>query len=238
MTTTHPRESLYLIESTLEQIQLSRAEAEGDGDSDALKVIDQIEREYLTKEGSKIDSYVGLIRKREDFIEACDREMERIASLRKSALGDVERLKGNALSVMQHFDVKMLKNELTGRGLRRQVNGGMQALEITDADALPDNLQIVEVDITLDVWRAIQQAFEGDPRFKFGTTFACHMTQPNTELIREALKQRIPCPLCAPLIRDGIAPCEDCVRCNGEGTIPQTIPGVRLLERGEHVRVI
>ena len=198
--------SLYNIEDSLQQLTELRESAELEGDSEALKVIDQQIREYLTKEAAKVTSYVGLIRSREMTALACSAEIDRLQNIKRQALADVERLKDNALATMQAFDVKELR-ATPGGGLRRQGNGGLQALEV-DADALPDSLKVVSLNIHLDVWRAIQQAFDGDPRFQAGTTFGAHITQPNQERIREAMK-------------------------HGE-----KIPGAKLLPRGEHVRVI
>lgn len=251
MTTTHPRESLYCIEDTLQQIQESRAAAEAEGDSEALKVIDQIEREYLTKEAAKVTSYVALIRSREDQAEACDREIERIAYLKKAALNDVARLKANALAAMQQFGVKELK-ATPGGGLRRQGNGGLQALEIAD-HILADEWKNVTVTLPMDVWiNMAMLARERWPATKSSARVEMAWEQrsqnADTKRIREALRQRIPCPECKG-VRQQLyyQPHEgqedeqyfaDCRRCKGEGTIPQTIPGVKLLERGEHIRVI
>lgn len=231
MTTTHPRESLYLIEDTLQQIQESRAAAEAEGDSEALKVIDQIEREYLTKASDKVTSYVGLIHARENRIEACEAEIDRLKSIRAAASRDIERLKGNALSVMRGFDVKSLTDDRTGRGLQRRTNGGLQSLEIPEwpMDAA-GNFKPVKHEL-------------GDKH----RVPVKYLVVPDTEQIRDLLKVRIPCPAkCAAgrvILDDSPSHenCElggNCPRCKGEGTIPQTIPGVKLLERGEHVRVI
>jgi DnaJ-class molecular chaperone len=59
---------------------------------------------------------------------------------------------------------------------------------------------------------------------------------PDTERIRDALAQRVPCKQCG---GDGHRRCEDrCPECDGAGTIPNTVPGAKLLERGEHLRVL
>jgi Siphovirus Gp157 len=227
MTPAHPRESLYQIEDSLQQIADARAAAEADGDTEALKVIDQLEREYLTKQANKVTSYAGLIRSRQDRVEACEKEIDRMKALRDAAQADVERLKANALAVMQQFEVKSLTDERTGRGLRRQGNGGLQALEIAewpkDSSGNFKPLPAKNVD-------AVDYKLRGLPVQLFMV--------PDTERIREALKQRIKCPECKGIPYTFETADGKCPRCKGEGTIPQTIPGVRLLERGEHVRVI
>ena len=59
---------------------------------------------------------------------------------------------------------------------------------------------------------------------------------PDTERIREALKQRVVCPKCHGTSTH-VEIKDPCPRCGGAGTIPQTIPGARLYPRGEHLRV-
>ena len=171
--------NLYQIEDSLQQLVDMREAAEAEGDSEALVVIDGQLREYLTKEAAKVTSYVALIRARQSVLEACEAEFQRIAVIRDAAANDVTRLKANALAVMQQFGVKELK-ATPGGGLRRQANGGRQALE-TDPDA-PDEYAVITLKLTATQVVAIQTQM---PRALEGCTFA--KREWDTERIREAL---------------------------------------------------
>lgn len=205
--------SLYTIEDSLVQLAELRELAEAEGDSEAVKVIDAQLAAYLTAEASKINSYVGLIRAREDRAEACDREIERITSIRNAAKRDVERLKANALQVMQDFGVKSLVDSRTGRGLKRQGNGGVQALEIADVKLLPEDLQLKSVTMNVKAWHEIGQwlgKYNGglDWWHKILSILEGQPPQASTHFIRATIQQG------------------------------GTVEGAKLLPRAEHVRVI
>src|SRR5580658_8010655 len=135
--------SLYQIEDSLQQLVDLREQAEAEGDSEALKVIDQQLREYLIAEASKVTSYVGLIRSRLALIRDCIDERDRIQNIERCAQADVDRLKANALAVMQQFGVRELK-ATPGGGLRIQGNGGVQPLEV-DVALVPIEMSRVTV---------------------------------------------------------------------------------------------
>jgi hypothetical protein len=231
-------ESLYLIEDTLEQIQMQRQIAEAEGDSEALKVIDQIEREYLTKEAAKVTSYVALIRSRGATVLACQQERKRIADIQNAAHRDIDRLKANALEAMQRFGVKELK-ATPGGGFRRQANGGLQALE-TDVNVIEDDLLLVTVTMPRHVWDQVEA--EVVLTCDLGDQLLISSDKPNTDLIRDALKRRRVCPECGGVgyPHDGegyVTSSKECQRCEGSGNIPNTVPGAKLLPRGEHVKI-
>lgn len=202
-------ESLYLIEDTLEQIQMQRKIAEAEGDSEALKVIDQIEREYLTKEAAKVTSYVALIRSREATVLACQQERKRIADIQNAAQADIDRLKANALEAMQRFGVKELK-ATPGGGFRRQANGALQALDTSELTSAV--WQNITVTLPALVWMDLMGLAQAAAPNSETYAMLMRLTEkaprtPDTERIQEALKQR-------------------------------TVPGVKLLPRGEHVRCL
>ena len=182
--------SLYNIESALEQLDESRRAAEAEGDTDALSVIDAEIAAYLTREAAKIDSYAGLIRRRGDEAEDCEREAKRLADRAKALRADEQRLKDNALAVMQRFGVREMKSEKNT--LRVQGNGGVQALEILGwPKDSRGGYEAVPIDTVMMLPMSLRKA----------------LIVPNTEAIREALKRG------------------------------DTIPGVNLLPRGEHLRI-
>jgi hypothetical protein len=240
--------SLYQIEDALQSLVDLREQAEAEGDSEALKVIDQQLREYLTAEASKVTSYVGLIRSKLALIRDCIDERERIENIERCAQADVKRLKGNALAVMQQFGVRELK-ATPGGGLRIQGNGGKVPLDV-DALVIPDVMRkFVLPKVSQAEYNCLMAAIgsttiEG-ARELYRAIVNHTTTEPDTERIREALAQRVPCPECKgqktiPQKADeqgNVLRSSDCACCNGAGTIPNTVPGAKLLERGEHLRV-
>ena len=121
--------SLFVIEQSLVDLEELRATLLDEGDTEAVAAVDGQIKEWLTAEASKVTSYVGLIRSKQATVEAAKREKARVDAILKAAEADVERLKANALAVMQRFDVKELK-ATPGGGLRRQGNGELEPLDI------------------------------------------------------------------------------------------------------------
>jgi hypothetical protein len=233
--------SLYNIEDSLQQLMELRTQAIEEGDAEAEKVIDQQIAEYLTKEVAKVTSYVALIRSREAVVSEAAIEIARMQMILEAAKRDVERLKKTALDVMNRFGVRELK-ATPGGGLRIQANGGLQPLEIEGAlspgAALPQEFFSVTVKMPFPVWAAIIRTMtEAGAYPMLGT--AREQIEPNTTAIREALKQRVTCPECKGSRFVGFYPDgEPCPLCKQEGTIAATVPGAKLLDRGEHVRVL
>ncbi len=228
-------ERLWFIEQGLEDLMDQGAQAELDGDTEAAAAFYRELEAYLTKEAAKVTSYVGLIRSREATAAAAKLEEERIRAIRKAAEADVERLKANALAVMQRFDVKELR-ATPGGGLRRQGNGGLQAMDVPDETKLSEPYRTATVKMSLRLLRwFMKDLSEVDCREVYGT-----VTAANEPAIREALKQRVPCMECKAHPGWSSPPpnSETCPRCKGETTIPASVPGARLLPRGEHVKII
>jgi len=123
--------SLWQIEQSLVDLEELRATLLDEGDTEAVAAVDGQIQAWLTAEASKVTSYVGLIRSKQATVEAAKAEKARVDAILKAAEADVERLKANALAVMQRFGVKELK-AMPGGGLRRQGNGGLEPLDIPD----------------------------------------------------------------------------------------------------------
>lgn len=223
--------SLYVIEDSLAQLAEAREAAEAEGDSEAIAVIDKEIAAYLTREVAKVDSYAGLIRRRLDDAKLLKAEAARLADRAKVAEADADRLKETALRVMQQFGVKELKTQTNT--LRVQGNGGLEALDV-EPELLPRSMKLITVTMPLNDWFDIRPG-QDTPMAKRIST---RSLDPNSDAIREALKQRVPCPECyeRTAANSGVANA-NCERCNGSGTVPNTVPGARLLPRGSHVRL-
>jgi chromosome segregation ATPase len=224
--------SLYTIEDSLQQLVDLREQAEAEGDSEALKVIEDQLAGYLKQEARKIDSYAGLIRTLKAEADLCEAEAERLTDRAKRADAFIERLKANALAVMQQFGVKELKTQINT--IRRQKNGGLQALEVTETPwTLPNEFKRYRVRLSAAQMSELMKALGESGMAEVILTYS--IVEADTEAIRAALAQRVRCPECkGEAVTSGNCRCE---RCNGAGAIPNTVPGAKLLERGEHVRL-
>lgn len=224
--------SLYVIHQTLQELHELRQQVADDGDLEAAAAVDQQIREWLDRSPEKVTSYVGLIRSRENTVAACKAERARIKAIEDAADADIERLKSNVLEAMQRFDIKELSAK-PGGGFRRQGNGGLEPLDIPTTLALPIEHRIVTVTLTNRAWAALLNAA--------GVTAVETITseiRPDADTIRAALKQRVVCPECRGIganhNNSSAIPCE---RCEARGTISATVPGAKLLPRGENVRI-
>jgi Siphovirus Gp157 len=133
--------SLWNIEQTLQDLADARESAEDAGDAEAVKAIDAEIVAYLTREAMKIDSYASLVRKWQTEANLLANEARRLLERSRRMNADVDRLKKNALAAMQTFNVTEFKTP--SNTMRRQKNGGLQALEV---DKTPDNEPDVDED--------------------------------------------------------------------------------------------
>lgn len=223
--------TLYRIEADLQELVTLRDEAEDEGNCKALTVIDAQIRAYLTSEVSKVDSYAGLIHRMEADAQASENEEQRFAIRAKRLRANVERLRANALGVMQQFDVKELSTPINS--MKRVTSGGLQALDVLISQ-VPQHLRIAVIRMSENLWRSVARDLsEVQCRDVLNTTLTA-----DNDAIREALKQRVPCRHCngEGLVNPG-HPDDVCRVCEGKGTVPATVPGARLLPRGEHLRL-
>lgn len=239
MTATKPRESLYLIEESLQLLDEERAAAEAEGDSEAIAVIDKQISEYISKEAAKVDSYAGLMLRLSDEQEAIQNRIDALKDRKRRSEAFLDRLKQNSLEMMQRFGVKELKTATTS--IRRQGNGGVEELDVFDRPLVPRCYLTVSLKMNAEVFMSILSSLSEmslTSGAQAATLHAAATFEPDNAAIREALKQRVTCPECkgvgAPWNNSGSIVC---ARCQGVGTIPATIPGAKLLERGEHIRV-
>lgn len=210
-----------------------------DGSPELVKIDDQIAG-WLDKKDGKVESYAGLLRYKEHRALACDREIERLQHIAKQERADIERLKTNAIRVMQTFNVRVIEGETAKLTLCG--NGGIQPLDVAVAD-LPTEFQLAMIRMPVKMWHRIAQDLsEVECREVRTMSIDC-----DQEHIRAALAQRVKCENCngageitMPVMIDStegeLTPTQ-CQRCEGRGTIPNTVPGARLLPRGVHLRV-
>lgn len=221
-----PALSLWQIESALTQLVEARDAAEADGDSQAVSVIDKELDAYLSREVKKIDSVAAMIRMCRAHVNVLKVEGEHIYERAAAWEAREKRIKEAALRAMQAHDVRVL--ETADTRLRVQKNGGKQPLEV-DLTLLPSTYAVCIVSMPMDTWKRLEDITSETKLLD---------AKADTDKIREALKQWVPCVECkgvgAPWNNSSSVPCP---RCNGNGTVPQTIPGARLLDWGSHLRV-
>ena len=218
--------SLYNIESALQALVEEREIAESEGDAEAVKVIDLLLTEWAQREVKKVDGVAEAIRAYRLAGEVERAESQRHAERAQRFEATVERIKAHALQAMKVHCVTKLEtpnNTLTVCG-----NGGLQPLQV---DELELDWEWFNITVTMpcSMWQTLTVG--GLPSIDKTAKLS-----PDTERIREALKQRVVCPKCHGTSTH-VEIKDPCPRCGGAGTIPQTIPGARLYPRGEHLRV-
>lgn len=135
-------------------------------------------------------------------------EKKRLDGLLAQEEGEYDRAKTIVLETLQEIG----ETKLAVRGtLRRQPNGGVQPVEVTQPELLPTHLQRVTVTMPLWSWKNAMEYVEETVGYSqtmqdMINADAKAKSEPDKEAIREAL------------LRD-------------EG-----VPGCRLAERGEHIR--
>lgn len=179
-------------------------------DSEALKEIDNAIVEYVTAEVRKVDNVARYIRSHEAMADVKRREAERLRHEADRDEEDAQRVRELVLEIMRHVDKKLIEGATYK--LRRQGNGGQQAVEVAQPDLVPDDFRRVTVTMPFWSWnnamedvqelrgssQTMQDMIDADAKAK---------PEPDLSAIREALLK------------------------------PEGVPGCRLKERGEHLRV-
>lgn len=160
--------SLYAIESDLVNLIEMREQAteemlaikdgstpEHDAAMEAIAVIDNQIREYITAEIRKVDNIRAFWRHCELMRDAA-KEEARVQSDRSKAWGArLDRLKATCALVMESIPFPAGKpKKLEGRTgvLLLKANGGKQAVEVTDESLVPDELCTVTVTMLAIEW--------------------------------------------------------------------------------------
>lgn len=213
-----------------------------------LAEVDKAIREYVVGEISEnpnsIHQFILESRARQQDLKA---EKKRIDGLLAAEEGE-EAL---ATHILTEVLTEIGETSLPVRGtLRLQPNGGIEPLEVTNVYWLPEGLKRYTLTMRGDLYHWLWSVVT-----EFEKKHAVHplahqafddaSSSADNSAIREALKQRMPCPNCNDLIAGvgfdlteyGGGKNEPCPTCQGKRTVPVSIPGARLLERGSHLRV-
>lgn len=234
------KESLWQIEESLEQLAQMREAYEAEGDSVALKAVDIAIATYLEeREPAKINSYAALIRRYESEAAECAQESDRLKYRARMAQAEADHLKATALAVMQRFQIKELHTPTNS--ITRQANGGLQKLDAPYPMLLPLGYRKFTLTLDAETYIALRNLCgHSEDDVLFALVDAAKF-EPATDVIRKALGQRIQCPECGgkgdkfAQDLDGEEVRIGCTRCMGAGTVQNTVPGARLLPRGERI---
>jgi len=155
----------------------------------------------------KIDTVIGFLRHAEIMELAAKTEADRTRKLAESWKSQREYLKGCVQQVMELSGKKLLEGKTAGT-LRLKGNGGRQAVTITDASLIPEELVQYTGTISGDAWEYMESVMLGTGNFDWLERQDVQMERiPHKGRIGEALS-------------------------NGE-----SVAGARLEERGSHVEI-
>jgi hypothetical protein len=181
--------------------------------------------------GRKVDGIAATLRECEARAAIAAEEAKRLAKRAESWLARFQRIKASTLRAMQTHGVTKLETP-TNR-LRIQANGGKEPLDVYAPSELAPELLRGTLDISGSDYAALC-AFLAQFRAPSELLPVMPVFNPDNDAIRAALKGRVVCPECKGIL-DVSAGCKTCE--NGSGTVPASVPGARLLPRGEHLRV-
>jgi hypothetical protein len=150
-----------------------------------------------------------------------------------------EMLRENILAAMRTLNAKVLEGS-NGRKLRRQNNGGVVPVEVVQPELVPESLSSVTWRLPASLARLLVNNWDAKEYAEDFERLGNTNFEPNLTAIRKELERRVPCPQCGgkgerQVAIDDPFPCETC---GGTGEISSGVPGCRLGDRGEHVRVL
>jgi hypothetical protein len=210
-------------------------------DEQRVEIEREIVRVVLQVE-KKVDNVSGFIRHCEATAKNIDAEIARLKALKAHYASGETRCKGYVADIIRAAgkDAKGKYRPLEGKTsvMRLQANGGVQALEITDPSAIPDENCHILGSLSFREWKTVYDLVVGicGPHSKEAKWLCDFKREPDTALLRSALME--PCPMCQGKkivdteAADGGARCGSCA---GDGL--NRVPGARLLPRGESLHV-
>ena len=207
-------------------------------DDERVAIAEQIAK-YVSAEiaGRKVDGIAATLRECKARAEIAAEESKRLAKRSESWLARMERIKASTLRAMQAHGVP--KIETPTNRLRIQGNGGLQELLLFAPSEVPVELRRVTVKlggedhVKLFDLIARSAGLRRDEKVRLLKLLEAAFSEPDGERIREALKGRVVCPDCKGTMDVN----KGCEKCGNTGTVPASVPGARLLERGVHLRV-
>jgi hypothetical protein len=246
--------SLFVIEHALSDLCDTRQElieqcAFTDADiqkkDEELRAVDAAIVETITAECRKVDNISRFLLELRARGKAINDEIERLEGMRDGLANTETRIKEMVLQIMRDTDTKKLTGKIGT--LRRQNNGGVQAVEVVQLNLVPDHFHRTTIVMPLELWAEVVKQLKQDTKDRLVCESRSN-PEPDLTAIRKELEKRVPCPKCkgegrvsleewkaaAQKMVEVVVKCESC---GGEGTVPNGVPGCWLADRGEHLRV-
>ncbi len=242
--------SLYRVAEDFAQLIHLRDIMQSEGED--IGPLDQTIAEYFSHDVTrdKIDTVIGFLRHAETMEAAARAESERCLKMARSFEAQRTYLKVCVQQVMELAGKKLLEGNTAGT-LRLKGNGGRQAVEITDASLIPEEMCQYTGTISGAAWKSLRQiALDAYPGMSCLTPEQALADWEEWSGRQDVQLERIPhkgrigealakdCQVCegaGKLPYDADAPEEICAACGGSGK--ESVPGARLLERGAHVEI-
>ena len=208
----------------------------------ALDAVDAAIVETVTAEVRKVDNISRFLLELAARRKAIHAEGKRLEALDDGLYRTETRIKEMVLQIMRDTDTKKLEGKLGT--LRRQNNGGVLAVEVAQRDMVPSRFLKITATMPMIRWQLICEALAAKyPALLEGVQQSAG--EPDLPAIRAELEKRVPCPQCKGAKRVAVCDCaggsnpewHDCDVCEGSGAVPNGVPGARLKERGESLRV-
>lgn len=222
--------SLYQIERELDEL-LQLREDLNDGVTVPLEEREAVDKQiadYIGRELRKVDGIAHAIRVYGVAQRAAHDEASRLEAREAALANRVAYLMRATTAVMQQHGIKRL--ETATNVIRIQANGGVQPLEVSEG-LKPEEFHDVTITVSLDLWIAMLAAINHatlDPEHQQELDQTRRVFSLNGNRARAALAEKVVCKDCSGA---------ECEKCGGSGTVARTIPGVKLLPRGVHLRV-
>ncbi len=216
--------SLFQLRSELTELMTLRDTP--DLEPEAKAAIEYQIKAYIGAELRKVDNIAGFIRSRKMRIKAAKEESARLAALAASWEAEEKFVIDLCKDAMIQWNVKKLEGMHATVAL--QSNGGLQPLEIPQPALVPEEFVQYRGWMSSAAMAEIYERIRGRQDFQFER-------EPHQGRIRAALAEA--CNRCKATgstynLDDNKTQCEAC-----SGTGKRQVPGARLGDRGQHVRL-
>lgn len=164
-----PDLSLFHLDAELQALVMYREERAGDTEDpitpEELAAVDAEITKYLEALPKKVSGVVAVFRDWQSKRETAKKERDRYAKIVQHFDGLEKRLKEYCAAILERQpEPKKGARKLVGADgsmLILKGNGGLQPLEITDAAAIPEELNTVTCEMPADLFRRLSANWEG-----------------------------------------------------------------------------
>lgn len=219
---TPTRMSLYSIESELADLIDLREEMIAK--NEPIEAINGQIAVYVSKEIGKVDNIRGFLKHCSMMANAAKQERDVQAQRAKTWQDRYDTVKELCKAALEAVG----KRKIEGRtgSLILKTDGGRQAVTITDASLIPEELCQYEGSISGEAWGFLAYGFSDADMWAYWTGRA------DVQMVRIPHKGRIAVELDKPCECANIQPC---AICGGSGK--HGVPGAHLAPRGQHIEV-